>query len=164
MKKIIAALPVSMFAWTFALAMVVLAAPAALAGGVKSYSKKAEFDDIRFELTNAIIDRGLKVQTNGKLAAMLKRTGADLGNGKAIYKHAEYFSFCSAKLSRAMMEADPLNAAYCPFVMSIIVSTSKPDEVTVSYQKHPTTGNPASIKAFAAIDKMLDQIARQVME
>jgi uncharacterized protein (DUF302 family) len=130
------------------------------AQALQSYQTNSSFDDVRFELTNAIIDRGLKVQSNGKVAAMLARTGAAAGSSKPIYKEAEYFSFCSVKLSRAMMEADPANVGYCPFVIFLYVSVAKPDEVTVGYQAHPKTGNAASIKAFAQIDQLLDGIAK----
>lgn len=141
-----------------------LAATSATAGWIKTYTKKADFDDIRFELTNAIIDKGFKVQDNGHIAEMLERTGGDVGSSKAIYKSGEYFTFCSAKLSRAMMEADPRNIGYCPFVVFIYVSVKAPDTVVVGYQTHPVTGNVASVQAFAAIDKMLDSIVRQVVQ
>lgn len=132
----------------------------AQAESLRTYKVASTYDDVRFELTNAIIEQGLKIQSNGKIAAMLKRTGADVGSDKPVYHQAEYFSFCSVKLSRAMMEADPANVGYCPFVMFVYVAAAKPEEVVVGYQTHPATGNAASIKAFAAIDKMLDGIAR----
>ena len=135
-------------------------APIAAAETLRSYRVASTYDDVRFELTNAIIERGLKVQGNGKIAAMLNRTGADVGSSKPVYKDAEYFTFCSVKLSRAMMEANPANVGHCPFVMFIYVSTQKPNEVVVGYHTHPKTGNAASIKAFADIDKLLDGIAR----
>ncbi len=139
---------------------VLLPLGAAQAETLRTYKTKASYDDVRFELTNAIIDRGLKVQSNGKIAAMLARTGAAAGSSKPVYKQAEYFSFCSVKLSRAMMEADPANVGHCPFVLFAYVAVAKPDEVVVGFHTHPTTGNAASVKAFAQIDELLDGIAK----
>ena len=76
-----------------------LQAPAQGAG-VVIYTKKAKYDDVKFELNNAIVGRGLTIDFNGQVSKMLDRTGADVGSTKAIYKQAEYVSFCSAKLSR----------------------------------------------------------------
>ena len=141
------------------LAVLIVVTPAR-AETLRSYKATASYDDVRFELTNAIIERGLKVQGNGKIAAMLRRTGADVGSSKPVYKNAEYFTFCSVKLSRAMMEANPTNVGHCPFVMFIYVAEGKPDDVVVGYHTHPKTGDAASVKAFAQIDELLDGIAK----
>ena len=136
----------------------------ARAQSLRTYKTTASFDDVIFNLTNAIIDRGLKIQSNGKVAAMLKRTGEAVGSTKSIYKKAEYFTFCSVKLSRMMMEADPGNVGHCPFVVFIYVSESNPEEVVVGYRTHPVNGPARSLKAFAEIDKLLDGIAREATQ
>ena len=107
-------------------ALVLATAAAAQAQQLKTYTKKAAFDDVKFDLTNAITNRGLVVDFNGNVGGMLARTGKDVGSTKAVYKHAEYFVFCSAKLSREMMEADPANAGFCPFVMFAYEAAAKP--------------------------------------
>jgi hypothetical protein len=48
--------------------------------GLKVYSKQASFEDVRFELENAIVGRGLVVDFNGNVGRMLERTGADVGS------------------------------------------------------------------------------------
>jgi hypothetical protein len=48
---------------------------------------------------------------------MLKRTAGDVEAGKALYKDAEFFTFCSAVVSRKVMEADIGDIAYCPYVV-----------------------------------------------
>ena len=65
---------------------------------LKTATKKGSFDDVKFELGNAIIERGLRVDFSGSISQMLERTGADVGSTKPIYKHAEFMSFCSSKL------------------------------------------------------------------
>lgn len=137
-----------------------LLAPSATAAELKTYSKKATYDDVRFDLTDAIVSKGLKVDANGKVGAMLARTGKDLGTTKKIYKNAEYFAFCSAKLSRQMMEADPGNLGFCPFVMFMYETAAKPGEIVVGYRRPPLNGSAASKPAFEAIDKLLNGIAK----
>jgi uncharacterized protein (DUF302 family) len=132
--------------------------------GVVSYSKKASFDDVKFELNNAIVGRGLAIDFNGQVGKMLERTGSDVGSTKAIYKNAEYFAFCSAKLSRAAMEADPANIAGCPFVVFIYETAAAPGVVHVGYRRQPVRISPASRRAHAEINKLLDGIAKAAVK
>lgn len=145
------------------LAMMVLAGPAA-AQEIRTYSKKATYDDVRFELTNAVVERGLTIDHNGNIGDMLDRTGADVGSDKPLYNSAEFFTFCSAKLSRQMIEADAMNIAFCPYVMFIYESVGEPGIVVVGYRRPPTSGSPETKAALAEIDKLLDGIARQALE
>jgi uncharacterized protein (DUF302 family) len=126
-----------------------------------TYTKRASFDDVRFDLTNAITNRGLVVDSNGKVADMLTRTGKDVGSTKVVYKAAEYFVFCSAKLSREMMEADSASIGHCPFIMFAYETAARPGEVVVGYRKLPASGNAGAVKAFGAINALLDGIAKE---
>lgn len=137
---------------------------AAAAQEVRSYTRQGNFDDVKFELTNAITERGLTIDYNGQLGKMLDRTGADVGSTKSIYKNAEFFTFCSAKLSRAMMEADPMNAAFCPYVVFALERADAPGRVVVGFRRFPKTGSDASDKALADIDALLDGIVKQAVK
>lgn len=149
----------------FSLALaVVLASTAHAEETFKTYSAKADYDDVRFELSEAIVSRGLKVDLNGHVADMLKRTGADVGSAKPIYKHGEYFIFCSAKLSREMMEADPELIGLCPFALFIYETEARAGEVFVGYRQMPKGGSDRAQKALAAVEKLLDGIARQAVQ
>ena len=88
---------------------------------------------------------------------MLDRTAKDVGSDKPIYSQAQYFSFCSARLSRGMLEADPANMGYCPFVVFVYERADTPGMITVGYRR-PPAGSGASMPAFAAIDKLLEGI------
>jgi uncharacterized protein (DUF302 family) len=145
----------------FALLTLPLLSHGADAQELVTFTKKASFDDARFDLTNAITNRGLVIDSNGKVGDMLARTGKDVGSTKAVYKAAEYFAFCSAKLSREMMEADAANLGYCPFIMFAYETAAKPGEVVVGYRKLPIVGNEGSSKAFGEINAMLDAIAKE---
>ena len=141
-------------------ATMLAASPVAVAQEPKAFTKRGTYDDVRFELNNAIIARGLSQNMTGNLGEMLARTGADVGSTKEIYKQAEYVTFCSAKHSRQMAEADPANLVYCPFVIVIYETVMKPGEVVVAYRPLAGHGNAASKAAIAETDKMLEAIAR----
>lgn len=130
---------------------------------LRTYAKAGAYDDVRFELNSAIIGKGLNIEQTGNIAHMLERTGADVGSTKPVYKHAEFFSFCSARLSRRMMEADPANVAFCPYVIYIYEAVGKPGQIVVGYRRPVVTpaGNEASREALAAVDALLDGIARE---
>jgi hypothetical protein len=136
-----------------ALAALSVAAPAQ---EIRTYAK--------FELTNAIIGRGLTIDYTGQIGKMLERTGADVGSTKPLYAHAEFMTFCSAKLSRAMMEADAANIAFCPYVVFVYEAADKPGETVVGYRRPTPVGNEASKKALAEIDALLDGIVKEAVK
>jgi len=138
---------------------------AATAQAIGSYSKAAPYEDVKFELSDAIIRRGLVVDHTGQIGTMLERTGPDVGSTKPLYTRAEFFTFCSAKFSRAMMEADLGNIAFCPFVVFIYEAANKPGETVVGYRRPmPASGGEASKKALADIDALLDGIVKDAVK
>ena len=141
-----------------------LSVPAA-AQAIGTYSKAAPYEDVKFELSDAIIRRGLVVDHTGQIGAMLERTGPDVGSTKPLYTRAEFFTFCSAKFSRAMMEAVLGNIAFCPFVVFIYEAANKPGETVVGYRKPMlASGDEASKKALADIDALLDGIVKDAVK
>lgn len=124
---------------------------------------KRAFAEVREDLNNSIINQGLKVDLNGKIGDMLKRTAADIGAKGELYSEAEYFTFCSAQLSRAMMEADPLNMGLCPYVVFVYKRTGSKD-VTVGYKAMPVRGNDGSKKALEKINALLDTILKETTQ
>ena len=139
-------------------------APAALAQEVRTYRKSATFEDVKLDLADAIISRGLVADFTGNVGAMLERTAKDVGSAKPIYKRAEYVSFCSAVLSRKLMEADPANLGYCPFVLFVYEAAAKPGEVVVGFRRLAATGDAASQKAIVEVEALLDGIARDALK
>ena len=104
------------------------------------------------------------VDFNGNVGGMLERTGADIGSTSPIYKHAEYFTFCSAKLSRATMEAEAANVGYCPYVVFIYETAAAPGTTHVGYRSPPLHGSDASKAALAEIERLLDAIAKEAVK
>lgn len=145
-------------------AIVFLAGAPAVAQEVRTYETKADYDDVRFELENAIIDRGLVIDSRGDIGEMLKRTGEDVGSDTPVYKAAEFFTFCSAKLSRQMMEADAMNIAFCPYVVFLYERVAEPGVVVVGYRRPLSTGTSETEAALAEVDALLDGIAKEASQ
>jgi len=127
-------------------------------------SKSGSFEDVKFDLTNAVIERGLVVDYTGSVAGMLDRTGADVGSTKKLYRHAEYLVFCSAKLSRQMMEADASNIGFCPFVVFIYERADKPGEIIVGTRAPTARGDGASRAALAEVEALLKGIVADAVK
>lgn len=149
-----------MFSRKLAVAMAVLLglAGATAAEAFQSRTKAGSYEDVKFDLTNAIVERGLIIDHTGNVAGMLERTGADVGSTKKLYRNAEYFVFCSAKLSREMMEADPANMGLCPFIVFIYEREDKPGEIVVGSHSPVVRGSPASMTAITAVQTLLSAI------
>lgn len=93
------------------------------------------FADARDAVVMAIENRGLVINYVSHMADMLNRTGADLGATRQIYGHAEIIEFCSASLSRKMMELDPHNIVLCPFAISIYTLPGEKNTTWLSYRQ-----------------------------
>lgn len=132
-------------------------------GAVASYSRnKAKFEDVRDDLKVAIESRGLVIDYQAQIGRMLERTGKDVGSTKSLYADAQTLQFCSAALSRKMMEADPANVVMCPYSIVVYASAGKPDQVFVSYRRPwRADGSAASKAALKEVDALLDGIARE---
>ncbi len=92
------------------------------------------FDDATFAVESAIVGRGLVIDYVSHTGEMMNRTGADVGSDVVIFDNADIFLFCSAVVSRKVMEADPMNIAHCPY--SIFV-TEKDGEVLIGHRTYP---------------------------
>lgn len=127
-------------------------------------TKTGNYDDVRDAVEMAITDRGFVVNNVSHVGEMLARTGKDLGATKTIFLKAEVLEFCSAVISRNMMEADPDNIVDCPYTISVYVVPDKPGEVKVAYRKPQIVGSPASQKALEAVDKLLSGIVQDALQ
>lgn len=128
---------------------------------VVTYSKKAKFEDVRDDLKSAIEGKGLVIDYHSFINKMIERTGKDLGSTRKVYVDAQAFVFCSAGLSRKMMEADPANASMCPYSFTVYSTVREPDRVYVTYRRPwRPDGSPASKAALKEVEALLDLIAR----
>ena len=126
-----------------------LASGAQAAGDdVKTIESDAAFADVTSGIENAIVNRGFKVDYHGFIGDMLKRTATDVDAGKALYKDAEFFTFCSAVVSRKVMEADIGDIAYCPYVVFAYETEEKPGAVTVGFRMLPEGGERDAVNTL----------------
>jgi len=116
------------------LASVAFAVPAFAEDWV-TYPVEQSFDDAVFAVENAIIAQGLVIDNVSHVGDMLARTGADVGSEVPLFEKADVFTFCSAAVSRAVMEVDPTNIAYCPYGIYVY---AMPGEEGMSYVGHRT--------------------------
>lgn len=138
----------------------------ALAAGdyMAVFTKTGSFEDIRDSVDMAITGRGMVVNNVSHVGEMLERTGKDLGETRQIFLKAEVLEFCSAVVSRKMMEADPDNIVFCPYAISVYVVPEKPDEVRIAYRRPQIVGSPASQKALKAVDELLSGIVKDALQ
>ena len=117
--------------------MAALAATAAQAQDMVTYTTDQSFEDVVFGLENAIIDQGLVIDATSHVGDMLERTKADVGSDVTIFTKADVYSFCSAAVSRKVMEADPMNIVFCPYDIFVAVSPDTPDQTMIGYRTYP---------------------------
>ncbi|MEP5757849.1 MAG: DUF302 domain-containing protein [Litoreibacter sp.] len=112
------------------------------------------FEDATFAVESAIVDRGLVIDFESHVGDMLNRTGADVGSGTKIFDEANVFLFCSAVVSREVMEIDPNNIQHCPYGVFV---TDKDVEVKIGHRTYPEV-------AMQKVQTLLSEIAKEASE
>lgn len=133
-----------------------LTAGIAMADGMVSYTTGDAFDDVVFGLENAILDQGLVIDSTSHVGDMLERTRADVGSDITVFTKADVYSFCSAALSRKVMEADPMNIRFCPYDIFVAQMPDNPDQTIIGYREFPA-GPMQEVQA------LLDTIVRSAI-
>ncbi|UXU76563.1 DUF302 domain-containing protein (plasmid) [Paracoccus sp. SMMA_5_TC] len=95
------------------------------------------FDDVVFAVEQAITNEGLVIDLKSHVGDMLARTKEDVGGAKDLFTHADIFSFCSAKVSRQVMEADPANIQHCPYTIFVYEKADEPGKIVVGHRTYP---------------------------
>ncbi|MDP4991640.1 MAG: DUF302 domain-containing protein [Marivita lacus] len=130
-----------------------LAASPVLAADMITYDSDQSFDDVTFGLENAILDAGLVIDHVSHTGDMLERTRGDVGSDVTLFLDADIYSFCSAKLSREVMEADPMNILFCPYDIFVMVRPETPEVTTIGFRTFPEG-------AMKSVEALLDDLAR----
>ncbi|MCW5575476.1 MAG: DUF302 domain-containing protein [Burkholderiales bacterium] len=144
--------------WLAAVLLLAACAANAASPAVQLRTVKGTFADVRERVVMALEDRGLVINYNAKIGDMLERTGRDLGRERRIYGNAEMLEFCSARLSRDMMEADPHNIVYCPYAIAVYTLPQSPGVVHLSYRLPDAAGSETSRRALQAVGKLLADV------
>jgi len=144
-------------------AMLCLPVSALAADGYTALFKaQGTFQDVRDSVVMAIEGKGLKITHTNHIAAMLERTGKDLGTTRKVYEYGEQMDFCSATVSRKMMEVDPHAIVLCPYSVVVYKLPNDPT-IYIAYRKPPFTKNPALKKALADVEKLLAEIIKDAL-
>lgn len=110
---------------------------AAQAQDAHSWTVEDDFDSVAFAVESAIMDAGLVVDHTSHTGEMLERTKDAVGATRTIFTAADIFSFCSAQVSRAVMEANPANVQYCPYTIFVYETPEAPGQITVGFRDYP---------------------------
>ena len=111
------------------------------------------FDDAAFALENAIVGQGLVIDYVTHTGEMLNRTGVDVGSDVTLFEAADVYLFCSAVVSREVMEADWRNVAFCPYGIFV---AEREGEVLLGYQNYPDG-------PMDAVEALLDAIVQDAL-
>lgn len=132
--------------------LVLLATPA-FAQELVTYETDQGFDDVAFGLESAILDAGLVIDHVSHVGDMLERTRADVGSDVVLFDDANVYSFCSATVSREVMEEDPMNVGFCPYDIFLFTRPETPGTTTIGFRAYPEG-------AMQKVEEMLDGLAR----
>lgn len=114
------------------------------------------FDDVSFSVESAILDRGLTIDSVSHVGDMLERTRIDVGSEVTLYSDALVYNFCSASVSRQVMEVDVMNIAFCPYGIFLFSTPDNAVQTTVGHRTMPGD-------SMASVNDMLDAIIAEAI-
>jgi len=130
----------------------------------KRFQVQGEFNEVKDFLMQSITERGIKISSTSYISKMLERTREDVGGGKHIYKNAEAIGFCSATLSRQMMEADPHHIVFCPYTIVVYELVKLPGTVYLSFRRPFYSDTSVTDRSLNDIDELLTGIIKDIIE
>jgi uncharacterized protein (DUF302 family) len=123
---------------------------------VKTYEYDGAFEDATFGVESAIVNRGLVIDFTSNVGDMLARTKEDVGGTEDLFDGAQVFLFCSATLSRKVMEADLANIGYCPYGV-FVAQPTEGGPVRIGYRTMPEG-------PMKEVEALLDAIAQEAAD
>ena len=142
--------------------LLAFAQEASAEGAVVVRAIEGSFEEIRERVVFAVESQGLVVDHTAKVGTMLKRTAKDLGETTEVFGDAEVLHFCSALVSRRMVEADPGLLAFCPYGIAVYTLPGDPHTTYVSYRRMPTTvATPSQSSVLKRVETLLETIVEE---
>jgi uncharacterized protein (DUF302 family) len=138
-------------------ALVGLGGSSRAADEIARHSAKGSYEEVKDSVVAAIEAKGLLIDRVAHVGDMLARTAKDVGATRQLYDNAEVLEFCSARISREMMEADPHQLAFCPYTIAVYTLAGAPGAVYVSYRKPPRG------PGMDGVHKLLEDIVREAL-
>ncbi|MDP2083243.1 MAG: DUF302 domain-containing protein [Pseudotabrizicola sp.] len=108
------------------------------------YTVEDSFENVTFAVESAIVGAGLVIDHVSHVGSMLERTRADVGSDTSIFTEANIFTFCSATVSRAVMEADIANVQHCPYGIFVYETPGAPGTITVGHRAYDGSMAPVN--------------------
>lgn len=143
---------------TVSLSIGLLAQSVVGAPGYAVYTTDSAFTDVMDGLKMAIQERGMYINNVMNMGEMLERTGQDLGLGSSPFGQAESIEFCSAVLSREMIQEESARVVNCPFIISVYTLPGNADTTYVAHREIPPDQVESS-PVMAKVAEMLRSIA-----
>ena len=137
--------------------------PLAAQENVKLYAVAGKYEDIKTDLTNAIVNQGLTIDFTGNINAMLTRTGADVGSTKPVYRRGVHHVL----LGQAVARDDGGRSAQhgvLPLRHVRLRKREQAGEIVIGYRRPLGGASESSKAALVEIDALLDKIAREATE
>lgn len=122
-----------------------------------------EYEQVWEDLQTALSDRGLAVSSISRVGEMLVRTGTSFEDAKKIFNQARGLVFCSAVLSRTMMETNPHFIAFCPYQIMVYSLPGQEGTVYLSYRRL-IWNNRQNQEPLEKIEQLLDGLVSEVIE
>jgi uncharacterized protein (DUF302 family) len=134
--------------------------------GYRVHVKAGKYQDVRDDLKDAIVNKGLVIDYVGQFNAMLERTAQDTGSvtalgAKSPYKQAEYMQFCPAKLTHEAVSATPFAIANCPISIFVYEVAAEPGKIQVGFRLPVATPSRVMRKVNDKLVALLESIAKE---
>lgn len=142
---------------TYILAAAMMLASPLAAQNMMAVTVPEAFEDMEFAVESAIIDMGLTIDFTSHTGAMLERTREDVGSDIELFAGATLYNFCSATVSRQVMEADIANIAYCPYAVFVYSLPGNTDETVIGHRIYPG-------ESMAPANALLDAIVESALQ
>jgi len=82
---------------------------------------------------------------------------------RQVYGDAEMPEFCSARVSRDTMEADPRNIVFCPYAIAIYTLPKEKGRVYIAYRRPGAIGSEQSVKSLRAVERLVADIVTEAL-
>lgn len=125
---------------------------------------EGEFEETKEFLLLAISEHGIKISNTSYISKMLDRTAKEVGSNKKVFIHAEAIEFCSATLSRQMMEKNPHNITFCPYIIYIYELAQQPGIIFLGYRRPFFNASHNQDPSLTKVDEFLKNIITSVTE
>jgi len=126
-------------------------------------SVQGDYDDVWNDLKAALTDRGLVISSVSHVGEMIDRTGRALGRTRKVFARGNVMEFCSAVVSRDMLERNAHLIAFCPYQIMVYSLPDDPRKIFISYRR-PIWNDSSDQAVLNEVEDLVSGIIRDVME